>query len=476
MGGAFSSINTALSALRYQQAALDIASTNIANASTDGYVRRRVVGQTVGAAAAPAVWSRSNEIGSGVQSAGVERLVDPLLDTRVRREHARQTYLDLKAAAMSRVETGIAEPSENGVAKAIDDFKKSLDDLNNAPNSDAARSQVLVSAASLADAFNIQSHNLQDEIGDQRARVLATVQEVNDVAKQLASTNLTISTSSGGGSDTATLMDTRDQLALRLSELTGATATSARRRRHGRARSAASSLVTGQDASTLKIATGINPDGTADGSPVTFQLQPPTGTAVAVAPPERRPGRQRRADRRRPARLRRRASTRWSPSSPTAFNAAHKLGYDADGNAGGDFFSLQRGRPGRHPQGRRPRSGSQVAVVRAVAGVGNNDTGNAAKLADSITIQDGYQRLVNGFGSAVASVQRLADNQRAMSTQVDAAREQLTGVSIDEETVNMVMAQRSYEAAARVMTTVDEMLDTLINRTGMVGSRLESSC
>ena len=66
-------------------------------------------------------------------------------------------------------------------------------------------------------------------------------------------------------------------------------------------------------------------------------------------------------------------------------------------------------------------------------------------------------------------MQRLADNQRAMSTQVDSAREQLAGVSLDEETVNMVLAQHSYEAAARVMTTVDEMLDTLINRTGMVG-------
>ena len=123
MAGAFSSINTALSALRYQQSALDIASTNIANASTDGYVRRRVVGETVGAAAAPAVWSRSNEIGSGVQSSGVERMVDPLLDARVRREHGRQTYLDTKAAAMSRVETGINEPSTTGVAKAIDTFR-----------------------------------------------------------------------------------------------------------------------------------------------------------------------------------------------------------------------------------------------------------------------------------------------------------------------------------------------------------------
>ncbi len=464
MGGSFSSLNTALSALRYQQAALDIASTNIANSSTDGYVRRRVVGQTVGAAAAPAVWSRSNEIGSGVQSAGVERLVDPLLDTRVRREHSRQTYLDLKAAAMSRVETGIAEPSVNGVAKAIDDFKKSLEDLNNSPTSDAARSQVLNSAATLADAFNIQSHNLQDEMGDQRARVLATVQETNDVAKQLASTNLTISTSSGGGSDTATLMDTRDQLALRLAELTGATATP---RADGGMDVLLNGkpLVTGRDAATLQIASGVNPDGTADGSPLTFQLQPTTGAAVAVAPPA--------GDLAASVELIDVVLPNYAAGLnglvtqlADSFNAAHALGYDASGNPGGDFFDYDPADPAGTLK--VVATLSQVAVS-SVGGSSNTDTGNAPALIDSITIQDGYQRLVNGFGSAVASVQRLSDNQRAMSTQVDAAREQLTGVSIDEETVNMVMAQRSYEAAARVMTTVDQILDTLINRTGMVG-------
>jgi flagellar hook-associated protein 1 FlgK len=469
MAGAFSSINTALSALRYQQAALDIASTNIANASTDGYVRRRVVGQTVGAAAAPAVWSRSNEIGSGVQSAGVERLVDPLLDTRVRREHARQTYLDLKAAAMGRIETGIAEPSENGIAQAVKTFQKSLDDLNNAPTSDAARSQIIENAKTVADAFNIQSHNLQDEAGDQRARVLATVQEVNDTAQQLASTNLAISASSGGGSDTATLMDTRDQLALRLAELTGATAT---QRPDGGMDVLLNGkpLVTGKDAATLQIASGINPDGTGDGSPVTFQLQPTSGAAVSVAPTE--------GELAASVELIDVVIPQYAAGLNDLvkqfaddFNAAHALGYDANGNAGGKFFDYtDPDRAGTLKVVIASVDDVAVsAIASAVPGQGNTDTGNAAVLADSITIQDGYQRLVNGFGSAVASVQRLSANQSAMSTQVDAAREQLTGVSIDEETVNMVMAQRSYEAAARVMTTVDQILDTLINRTGMVG-------
>ena len=63
---------------------------------------------------------------------------------------------------------------------------------------------------------------------------------------------------------------------------------------------------------------------------------------------------------------------------------------------------------------------------------------------------------------------RRAANQQVVTGQVDNAKEQLSGISLDEEMVNMLSAQRAYEAASRVMTTVDSMLDTLINRTGLV--------
>jgi flagellar hook-associated protein 1 FlgK len=95
------------------------------------------------------------------------------------------------------------------------------------------------------------------------------------------------------------------------------------------------------------------------------------------------------------------------------------------------------------------------------------DTGNAEAMIGAIKVDDDYQRLVNVFGTVVSSTRRLAANQQALTSQIDSSREQLAGVSLDEETVNMLSAQRAYEAAARVMTTVDSMLDTLINRTGM---------
>src|SRR3954454_15447519 len=119
MAGSCFSINTALPALRYQQASLDIASTNVANVGTDGYVRRRVVGETLGAASGPALWSLSDETASGVQMSRVGRMTEALLDVRVRREHGRQTYLNSKALSMARVETGLAEPGDNGVGNAL---------------------------------------------------------------------------------------------------------------------------------------------------------------------------------------------------------------------------------------------------------------------------------------------------------------------------------------------------------------------
>jgi flagellar hook-associated protein 1 FlgK len=59
--------------------------------------------------------------------------------------------------------------------------------------------------------------------------------------------------------------------------------------------------------------------------------------------------------------------------------------------------------------------------------------------------------------------------QQVITAQVDAARESVAGVNIDEEMTNMLSYQHAYSAAGRLVTAIDEMLDQLINRTGLVG-------
>jgi flagellar hook-associated protein 1 FlgK len=92
----------------------------------------------------------------------------------------------------------------------------------------------------------------------------------------------------------------------------------------------------------------------------------------------------------------------------------------------------------------------------------------ADALAELTSSETAYQQLVNGFGTVVASGRRLQTNQSMVTEQVDGSRDQLAGVNLDEEMLSMVQYQRGYEAAARVLTTVDSILDTLINRTGLV--------
>jgi flagellar hook-associated protein 1 FlgK len=460
----FSSLNTALSAMRYQQVVLDVSSTNIANGGTDGYVRRRVVGETVGAPATPALWSRTNEIGAGVRASGIDRMVDQYLDNRGRAEHAKQSFLDVQADALARVETGLAEPGDNGVSGALANFRATLHDLVNAPGSDAARSQVLSAANTLADAIRLQARNLADEAGDQRSRLLATVQEVNDTATQLAATNHSIAAASLTDGDTASLLDERDRLSMKLAELTGGTA---KLRGDGGmdVEIDGQPLVSGSTTQELQITAGVKPDGSADGNATAYAIG---GTAVTGLSGEVG-GISDLLDLKLPTHLK--GLNDIARQLAKDINLQHQRGYDATGAAGTDKFfeytepdvaaSLSVGidDPKLLAASSRPKDPAAPDMVL--------DTGNADALIGAITVDDGYQRLVNVFGTVVASTRRLAANQQALTSQIDASREQLAGVSLDEETVNMLSAQRAYEAAARVMTTVDSMLDTLINRTGM---------
>jgi flagellar hook-associated protein 1 FlgK len=95
------------------------------------------------------------------------------------------------------------------------------------------------------------------------------------------------------------------------------------------------------------------------------------------------------------------------------------------------------------------------------------DGSNADALGGLTAAESAYQQLVTGFGAAVASEKRITASQQALTDQVDGSREQMAGVDLDEEMLSLVQYQRGYEAAARVLTTVDSVLDTLINRTGL---------
>jgi flagellar hook-associated protein 1 len=100
---------------------------------------------------------------------------------------------------------------------------------------------------------------------------------------------------------------------------------------------------------------------------------------------------------------------------------------------------------------------------------GENDVAQAiARLRGGSTDQL-YQALVARVGTESQAALRAQSTAQSLSDAVDDRRQSVAGVSLDEEMTNLIRFQRGYQASARTMTTMDEMLDTLVNRTGKVG-------
>jgi flagellar hook-associated protein 1 FlgK len=455
VSGTFSSFNTALSALRYNRVAMDVASGNVANAGTEGYARRQVVGQATGAPAVPAMWSRWDlDSGDGVQPGGIKRMVDPLLDARARLEHAASAFLDTRVDSLNRFETALAEPGENGVAAALSSYQAGWHDIANNPGDPAARAQLIARAETLRAAIAGQDRAVRSEWADQRSRLSAAAEEVNQVAAELAKVNDGLRSSYVAETDAGVLLDQRDLLTMRLAELTGSKITI-------NPDTTVDVTVAGQPLVTGNVATTVSATGAAEladaaGDPVQFLVG---GTAVTLTAGEVG-GIQSVMSSELPGYLSKLDAFVGQLVADT--NTQHSLGRDLDGDAGAAFFS------------------GTTAATLAVAisdprdlaagdpAKGPLDGSNATALAGLDMGGRSYRELITTTGVLISSANRGAGNQSVLVSQVDASREALSGISIDEEMVNLLAAQRGYEGASRVLTTIDSVLDTLINRTGLL--------
>jgi flagellar hook-associated protein 1 FlgK len=158
-----------------------------------------------------------------------------------------------------------------------------------------------------------------------------------------------------------------------------------------------------------------------------------------------------------------------------AVNALHTTGYAADGTTGAPFFSGT----GAGDLAVVPTTPQQLAV-RAADGIVDGsvamrigDLADDAVAASVLGGQPGpsvrWRELTSSFGVELQSVQAAAKVQAGVVSASEDAVQASAGVNLDEEMTNMLLFQRAYQASARVITTVDEMLDTLVNRTGVVG-------
>lgn len=471
----FSGLGTALSSLIAQRQALDVAGQNVANANTVGYTRQRASLSALPSANVPSMFSVNHGAGEGVRVTGVERLGDVFLDLRLRTQTAGSSYLSARAEAYGLLEKSLGEPGETGLASQLATMWGAWSDLSNTPDKNAARAVVLQDSKAVADRIASLYTSVQTQWTQARTTTAGLVEQVNTTAAGVADLNARILEITNAGGTANELMDRRDQLVTQLSSLVGASTTT---RENGQVDVlvGGNALVSGKRVHELAVTGAASFAQATAGQAVTVVwAERPTqsagldggrvaGLLSVLAPP----------DATGTGGMLTEAAARYDTLATTLadqVNALHGGAVTADGRTTGDFWTFQAGRPAALGLTVAITSAADVAVADPTKGPLDGTVGDAiAALKTSQTGPDAHwSSTVVDLGvraSSATSRAKVAESARATAEQQQLAA---TSVDTDEETVNMLAFQRAYEGAARVLTAVDQMLDVLINKTGLVG-------
>jgi flagellar hook-associated protein 1 FlgK len=151
-------------------------------------------------------------------------------------------------------------------------------------------------------------------------------------------------------------------------------------------------------------------------------------------------------------------------------NRVHRTGFDSTGAAGGDFFDPERLTAASMRVTDAIRADSSLLAASADGTPGNGATALAiADLrlaglfgAEGASSEDYYAALIAGLGIEAERATEHKEAQNLLLTEIDTRRESVRGVSIDEEMTNLVASQHAYQAAVKLVTVIDDLMETIM--------------
>lgn len=432
------------SGARAARGALDVTAQNIANASSNGYIRRSVQMAEVSASGGQ---GRLGDISlSGARIAGVLRNADMFRQAEVRRTNADVTRAETELGSLENIESAVEQA---GVYPAIVEFEASLQQLAANPTDPSLRASTLAGADTLARKFNIAASSL-DAVGTGlRFDANAAVSQANTITSELARVNLRLSRAGEGSSDRASLLDQRDSLLERLSGIADVSTSFAADGSvivmSGGA--AGQPLVSGGNSVSLSMTTAA--DGTltfaAGGNPIALTGGSLAGASLALS---------------QAAAVRSRLDSLADAIAATV-NAAQASGAALDGTAGRPLF-MGAGAGGiKVALG----GGADLATAPAGAPAGSLDGANLSALRqalDSGGVAESMNSLLFDVSSQVSGRQVTRDALDAIASSARISLEQQAGVDLDTEAANLIRFQQAFQASARAMQVAKDTFDTLV--------------
>lgn len=462
-----SALQSALSGLLAQRQRLDIIGHNVANVGTEGYSRQRVELASGGNGPIPALFSDGLLSGDGVDVAGLQRFRDEFLETRSLDERAAASDLGLRARYFDRVEMVHTEPSDDGLAASLDQFWAAFDEIANHPGEVPQRTAMLEQAVATTGQFRFMDEQIRGVRATAVGEAEALAERVNVLASEVASLNDAIRPLVLSNASPNDLLDQRD---LALGELADLVGVRVQNREDGTVDVyvGGSTLVHSARSVDLEATTVVDA-GLADVGVQRLVFQWVGGGEVTPTGGDAS-GLLQMANAEIPDAMRDLDAVAAGFASDV--NAIHFAAQDLDGNTGWNFFE-PTGTTAATIAVSADVDGQPRRISAAAVGAGELDASAAQSIAALRDVDggtaDAYAELVGGLGVVVGSTRARATAQEGVLQRVDEARLSARAVNLDEEMIDMVAAQRAYEASARVINAVDEMLDILVNRLGLVG-------
>lgn len=504
----FLGLNIALKGLYASQSSIYTVDHNISNTDTAGYSRQVTKQQ---ASTPLKVNSTTGMIGTGVDTTSVTRIRDQFLDNRYWLENSNYGEWNVKSSSLSELESIIDETSEDGLGGVLTEFVSSLEELCKNPESSEIRTTVVQNASSLCLYLNNSANTLTDLQSDYNSSVRIKVNELNSIAKQIRDLNEQIYTAELDGS---IANDLRDQRSLLIDELSGLADISVNEVNAG-------TLANGQEDIRLQITIngqtlvnhyqvnelecyeindGSDNDGmygirwlkTGDeakieGGEIKAYLDLRDGTGVS-GEYKGIPYYMNMLDTF--AQTLSKAFNEGISSDGTKHCSGFADGYDLNGDTGTRFFtydgiSSEAFVSDGADYSKITAASISVAseaeedpdMVAAASAAGESGNGENASILLKIFSDDGVfeegmpedfiNTIVSNMGVCANFASRMMDNHETILNAIDTNRTSVSGVSLDEETTNLIKYQQTYNAAAKMITVIDELLDVTINSMGV---------
>ena len=456
-------LNTARDAMAAQTFGLTVTGQNVANVNTPGYVRRQAQLETrdMGARA----------YGS-VHVAGLQRVADRFVEQRHLALTGSSAEASTRDQLLSQTEALFNDSEGTGLSSSLNALFSSFSALSASPSDLTTRGTVLGRAQAFADQVRSSSEQMQNMRTDLFSQARELTGQINSKLDTVAQLSGRINQARATGEEPADLEDKRDAELLELSQLVeihtytdgngqlvvqgpGMTLVQSDIARH-------LSVDIGGDGSLRVLAETAG----GKGSDITKFLSAGQLSGVLTVRDHDIVEMQSELD-------------TFAFHVASQINSAHAAGFGLDGGSGRQLFALSATADGAasslglsadvldHPEflaasnsaSQLPGNGSQATFLAQlgntpIAALGDLDPGQA------------YARLVGSVGQRKADSAATLSTREAMTAQVEVVRQSISGVSLDEEMISLSKYQRAFEAASRVFTTADQLLEDLINTLG----------